>query len=657
MESIGRTNEDTKQNANLETPPGQLWSASDELTSKNKMQVMSLPGVDYVSWLYQYGKQNSIDVKFLEEFSCHVRTDEQEFANVVTKRKKEAKHEAAKLAYEELTQDGSTQSASRTKWSMPSVSEDYISWLHQYGKKNRTSFRFVERFAGQFIIGNQEFSNGVAERKKEAKHEAAKMAYEELTKDSHAQITKKSKIQKHLHGTSTVTPSSSVVGDVEMKSLTMPRRVHARQSSSSVVGPQADIEMKSVTMKRRLESPTPGSKMSSCSKISSSVMGPQADVEMKSVSISRPLEFQTPSRKTSSSSGISSNKKTRYEENLSDGHDDSDEDESIIDSKPRHKESKTSPPNLENNFIKAKSDQVTRMAPAPNVTGLEFEFQEISHLGKGGFGNVWKARKIIDKTFYAVKRVKYNKKASREVAALAKLEHKNIVRYFTSWISKKLPEIPMGLSASSSSSSSDPSIPQTYLYIQMKYCDKGTLKDWIYGNPKKSKMKALHMFKQIVAGVGYIHSHNLIHRDLKPKNIFLDADETAKIGDFGLATSKSDENDDSLLQRTKGTGTPIYMSSEQMNQQNYENEVDIYALGLIFFEMLWPTSTKAERSKIWPEVRKGRFPEQFYQKNIQESVLIRAMLSEDPKTRPTADFVAKRVEEIILSHGRISKTI
>ncbi|KAG2467354.1 GPT11 protein, partial [Polypterus senegalus] len=166
------------------------YMSPEQLTTKNKMQGMSPPGMDYISRLYKYGQQNSLNLKLVEEFSYHVQIGEREFANVIVKRKKEAKHEAAKLAYDELTREGSRQSARRTKWGMPSLpsgSEDYISWLKEYGRNKNRVVRFVERFAAQFITSNQEFGYAVAEKKKEAKHEAAKMAYEELIKDGHAQ--------------------------------------------------------------------------------------------------------------------------------------------------------------------------------------------------------------------------------------------------------------------------------------------------------------------------------------------------------------------------------------------------------------------------------------------------------------------------------------
>ncbi|MBN3272406.1 E2AK2 kinase, partial [Polyodon spathula] len=274
------------------------------------------------------------------------------------------------------------------------------------------------------------------------------------------------------------------------------------------------------------------------------------------------------------------------------------------------------------------------------------EFDEITKLGQGGFGSVFKARNKLDRNFYAVKRVKCKNNAEREVAALACLEHDNIVRYCTSWV-EELPGNLPETSESNSSSGSDSNALQKYLFIQMKLYEKGTLKTWI--NDKnhlktiRSKTDALQIFKQMVDGVEYIHSNNLIHRDLKPTNIFLSDDDKVKIGDFGLATAIVNENSVSSLQRTMHTGTVHYMSPEQKNLNKYGNEVDIFALGLICFELLWRLETENERAKMWNKIRRREFPKEFCIEYSTESKLIEKMLSEAPKDRPKASKIAEHL--------------
>lgn len=99
----------------------------------------------------------------------------------------------------------------------------------------------------------------------------------------------------------------------------------------------------------------------------------------------------------------------------------------------------------------------------------------------------------------------------------------------------------------------------------------------------------------------------MIHRDLKPSNIFFAPDGSVKIGDFGLVTAMAEEaymlaNDGHragcspiLENHTDQVGTQLYMSPEQIEGKPYNYKVDIYSLGLILFELLWPLSTQMEQ--------------------------------------------------------------
>lgn len=111
------------------------------------------------------------------------------------------------------------------------------------------------------------------------------------------------------------------------------------------------------------------------------------------------------------------------------------------------------------------------------------------------------------------------------------------------------------------------------------------------------------LLRQIVEGLNHIHSQGIIHRDLKPANIFLDSKEDVKIGDFGLAISgekkvleastSTMDGDDSITR--PGVGTPFYTSPEQEKEGHLNEKVDIYSLGIIFFEMCYAFSTGMER--------------------------------------------------------------
>ncbi|XP_063047882.1 protein kinase containing Z-DNA binding domains [Engraulis encrasicolus] len=303
-------------------------------------------------------------------------------------------------------------------------------------------------------------------------------------------------------------------------------------------------------------------------------------------------------------------------------------------------------------------------------SGLSFaSFDMVKSLGEGGYGYVYRVQHKIDNKLYALKIVEYDREADREVRALANCEHPNIVRYITAW-----PERFdwSSLDKDSMSQQSSPPISRTdsddenlsclskhsgpnfrrCLFIQMEFCEGGTLCDWIAerncGKSKRTKWDALDVFQQVVLGVEYIHSKQFIHRDLKPENILFTAEGKVKIGDFGLVTSATNQNG-GILKRTIGAGTKTYMSPEQMDKSDYDNKTDIYPLGLICFELLWELTTGSERAKIWPELRNQIFPAGFCENYSSESQLIYKMLSKAPENRPSAEEIVKYIKTFLLN--------
>ena len=75
------------------------------------------------------------------------------------------------------------------------------------------------------------------------------------------------------------------------------------------------------------------------------------------------------------------------------------------------------------------------------------------------------------------------------------------------------------------------------MYIQMEFCEKSTLRTAIDSELYKDEDRVWRLFREIAEGLSHIHRRGMIHRDLKPVNIFLDRNDHVKIGDFGLATT------------------------------------------------------------------------------------------------------------------------
>ncbi|KAL6422966.1 hypothetical protein ACFW04_010458 [Cataglyphis niger] len=195
-----------------------------------------------------------------------------------------------------------------------------------------------------------------------------------------------------------------------------------------------------------------------------------------------------------------------------------------------------------------------------------------------------------------------------------------------------------------------------FLYIQMQLCQRLSLREWLRHTSTRDSVRVLNIFQQILDAVEYVHLQGLIHRDLKPSNIFFAYDDKIKIGDFGLVTAMTEncdgahtpsaENENISLKNnihTACVGTHLYMSPEQINGQMYNYKVDIYSLGIIFFELLIPFFTDMERIVALSNLKKSIFPESFAENYSAEYNLLNMMLDEDPAKRPTTFGIKARL--------------
>lgn len=186
------------------------------------------------------------------------------------------------------------------------------------------------------------------------------------------------------------------------------------------------------------------------------------------------------------------------------------------------------------------------------------------------------------------------------------------------------------------------------LFIQMEYCENRTLFDLIQQGLPDDPDNYWRILRQILEALSHIHAQGIIHRDLKPMNIFIDRSNNVKVGDFGLAknmhntaaAAKVPEADRSNEDLTSNIGTTLYIATEVLNGSGtYNEKVDLYSLGIIFFEMVYKLKTSMERYNAIKNLRTPEivFPVDFDSKRLAtEKKIIRMLLDHDQVKRPSA---------------------
>jgi serine/threonine protein kinase len=236
------------------------------------------------------------------------------------------------------------------------------------------------------------------------------------------------------------------------------------------------------------------------------------------------------------------------------------------------------------------------------------QYQLVEQIGKGGMATVYKAYQPSLSRYVAVKVLPayyaheegFAERFIREAKAIARLDHPNI-----------LPVYDFGKEGDIS-------------YIVMKYIPAGTLRDKL-GRPM-SPAQALEIIEQIAGALDNAHEQGILHRDIKPSNILIDSRDWVYLSDFGLA--KMVEGSVQLTGSGVGVGTPSYMSPEQGQGQPVDGRTDVYALGVILFEMLT-----------------GQVP---YEAETPMAVVIKHVTDPVPLPRQMNPNIPETVEQVLL---------
>ncbi|XP_059510046.1 eukaryotic translation initiation factor 2-alpha kinase 1 isoform X2 [Stegostoma tigrinum] len=198
------------------------------------------------------------------------------------------------------------------------------------------------------------------------------------------------------------------------------------------------------------------------------------------------------------------------------------------------------------------------------------------------------------------------------------------------------------------------------LHIQMQLCER-SLQDWILDRNRRSTEGlsltdpfslvdpecTIHIFRQLLEGVHFIHSKGVMHRDLKPRNIFLHGPDChVRIGDFGLACSdiitKVSEQWPATTKltdskHTSGVGTCLYASPEQLKGSSYDFKSDMYSVGIILLELFQPFGTTMERIKMLTALRESHISENFAKQWPVHAKYVKLLTSRIASCRPSAD--------------------
>ena len=249
------------------------------------------------------------------------------------------------------------------------------------------------------------------------------------------------------------------------------------------------------------------------------------------------------------------------------------------------------------------------------------------NLGLGAYGTIYKVLKKSNNNLYVIKRIslvgmtqEQIEKAKLESKILSSINSPYIVKYYESFEEND------------------------FLNIVMEYCDGGDLNEFIIKNEQTHTLLKesviWNIFLKILIGLSHLHKLKILHRDLKPLNIFLIKNNNLdiKIGDFGIAKILKENNFANTL-----IGTPYYISPELCEDLPYNEKSDIWALGCILYELCTykhPFNAKYQASLVMKILEnKPKSIHKYYSDELHK--LINLILDKNYKTRPSCDDILR----------------
>ena len=206
------------------------------------------------------------------------------------------------------------------------------------------------------------------------------------------------------------------------------------------------------------------------------------------------------------------------------------------------------------------------MSQVPENTVVDGRYRMLHKIGSGGMADVYCAedthlgRRIAMKLLHRrfAQDTEFVERFRREASSAAGLQHPNVVGVYDRG-----------------------EFEDTY-YIAMEYCEGRSLKDVIRAEAPLDVRRAIGITKQILLAARFAHRRNVIHRDLKPHNVLLDAEDGVKVTDFGIARAGASD----ITQAGAIMGTAQYLSPEQAQGSPVTEASDVYSIGVVLYELL-----------------------------------------------------------------------
>uniref|UniRef100_A0A158Q8Y4 Protein kinase domain-containing protein n=1 Tax=Elaeophora elaphi TaxID=1147741 RepID=A0A158Q8Y4_9BILA len=269
--------------------------------------------------------------------------------------------------------------------------------------------------------------------------------------------------------------------------------------------------------------------------------------------------------------------------------------------------------------------------PGGSKGEIKHRFEITKKLGSGTYGKVSLAYDHKTEREVALKLIKKsaieNKqdlvRIRREIRIMSALNHPNIIQIFEGFFFFVFEKIQMFEN-------------RDKIILVMEYASGGELYDYVSTYGSLPEPEARRIFRQITSAILYCHKHKVAHRDLKLENILLDANNNAKIADFGLSNYFSDK---ALL--STFCGSPLYASPEIINGTPYRGpEVDCWSLGILLYTLVYGSMPFDGRdfNRMVRQIKRGAYFEPDTPSTA--SMLIRNMLRVNPERRADIDEIA-----------------